>query len=800
MKLRAHTMLLVVGAFLLFALSMFFCLEIILKNEYEELERRTVQNDMLRVANLVGINENSQLAITEDYAVWTETYDFIQKPDKTYLSNNWPDSVFSRFQLHSIFFTDLTGKIVAAKSVNPDTGKEDSIPPEQTAFINSHSPTWAKDNLSKGSVGIFKIDEKPILLAMQPVFDNDKLLAADGLIITLRPFDDDVISQLSDSARLPLALEMTAGSGDERPYTATVSILSEEKIKGEYVFPDYYGEPILRLYSITNRHIHAAGDHSISYSVMAFLLLGSLFSLAAPFALDRFILRRLEFLIKDIDDITWTKQSKETVRVIGRDEFAGLAAKINEMLVALFAEKKLRLAAMHKIEEMNRDLELRVLQKTNELEQQFFIDQLTGLPNRFCLSRDYQDTLNPAIAILQLRDFRRFSEFWGHEAADAVEKELAERLERFAHSSKVVVYHFSTGEFAFLAISTPTEQLVNLATFTQKMLEGLTVSFQEHAHNFSVTIGIAAGKPNGIEKALMAIDFARKQRLSIQVYKDSLPTREDCRNNLYWIQEVQNAIREGRILLYFQPIKNAVSNAVDKYEVLVRLQTREGAIILPGEFLAIIKQTALYHQLSAAIYSKAFHYFAPRKEHFSLNIAASDIADDTIRALIREALRQTALAGRVCFELLESDEFKNQEVLDSFIAEVKRAGAQIAIDDFGSGYCNFSQIARMAADYIKIDGELIKQLGHNTSAQSIVQSIVEFSHALGAKVIAEHVHSDEIIQIASELGIDFLQGFRIGHPLAEIPEPTPSVAKTEAEEAVTPIKLLPEPNWTQHLS
>ena len=348
--------------------------------------------------------------------------------------------------------------------------------------------------------------------------------------------------------------------------------------------------------------------------------------MAAPFALDRFILRRLEFLIKDIDDITWTKQSKETVRVIGRDEFAGLATKINEMLVALFAEKKLRLAAMRKIEEMNRDLELRVLQKTNELEQQFFIDQLTSLPNRFCLSRDYEATLNPAIAILQIRNFRSFSEFWGHEAADAVEKELAERLDRFAHSSKVIVYHFSPGEFAFLAVSTPMEQLVNLAKFTKKMLEGLTVSFQEHAHNFGVTIGIAAGKPNGIEKALMAIDFARKQRLSIQVYDDALPTREDCRNNLYWVQEVQSAIREGRILLYFQPIKAIASNISDKYEVLVRLQTREGSIILPGEFLAIVKQTALYHQLSAAIYSKAFHYFAPRKESFSLNISASDIA------------------------------------------------------------------------------------------------------------------------------------------------------------------------------
>ena len=149
MKLRTRTMLLVVGSFLLFTLSMFFCLEVIIDSEYEELEQRTVKNDMLRIANLAYINENSQLAVTEDYAVWTETYDFIKKPERSYLNNNWPDSVFSRFQLQSIFFTDLSGKIVAAKYVNPDIGKEESVPPVLTAFINAHAPDWANENRKK---------------------------------------------------------------------------------------------------------------------------------------------------------------------------------------------------------------------------------------------------------------------------------------------------------------------------------------------------------------------------------------------------------------------------------------------------------------------------------------------------------------------------------------------------------------------------------------------------------------------------------------------------------------------------
>ena len=797
MKLRTQTMLIVVISFLLFALSLFFSLEANLRNEYDELERRSVENNMQRVANLIEINQHAQLSITEGYAVWTETYDFIHAPSEKYLANNWPDNVFTRFQLQSIFFVNLSGEIVASKSVDLDDGRAEPLAPAFADFVQSHAAAWLEEAKEEGKTGLFSIGETPVLLAMQPVFDNEKRLATNGLLITLQPFDANVVAQLSDAARIPLALQLANNQQNESQLEVSVTPLSEEKIKGEYLFRDYYGAPVLTLYSITDRRIHMAGNHSIHYAVLTFLLLAALFSAAVPYTLNRFVLRRLYHLIKDIDDIAANNQSKEAVRVLGHDELAGLSAKINEMLTALFAEKKLRLAAIGKIEELNRDLELRVLQKTNELEQQFFIDQLTGLPNRFCLARDYQGALSPSVAIIQIRNFRSFSEFWGHDIACEAEKKLAELLNSFASSSKVVVYHFAPGEFAFLGINMTADQFTNLAHFTQKMIEGVSLTLQAHAHNFMATIGLSAGKPNGIERALMAIDFARQKKIGIQMYSDALPMRENCRNNLYWMQEVQEALRENRITLFYQPIKDALTNVINKYEVLVRLQTRQGETILPGEFLSIVKQTNLYHQLTEVILHKAFHHFSNRKEHFSLNISASDIADATIRTLISEMLKQTSLAHRVCFELLESDEFSDLALLEAFVAEVKRAGAEIAIDDFGSGYCNFSQIANMSPDYIKIDGALIKQIGHKHSSQTIVQGIVDFTHALGAKAIAEHVHSEQVIEVAKEIGIDLLQGFRIGRPQAKLPEPPDKQPPQEATEySPAVVKLLPEPNWT----
>ena len=788
MKLRTQTMIVVVGSFLLFALSMFFSLEAILNKEYEDLERQSIEDNMLRVANLVRISQQSQLAVTEDYAVWTETYDFIGAPDEKYLADNWPETVFNRFQLQAVFFVNSAGEIVAGKSVNSDTGVVEPLPATFVSFVKQHGSEWVASTSDAGKVGIFNIGAHPLIVAMQPIFDNEKALPSRGLIITFRPFDDKVVAQLSGAARVPLALGAageTAASTLTAASPLTVFALSDEEIKGEYAFLDYYGKPVLSLYSVTGRHIKAAGDHSIHYAVIAFLLLGTLFSIIAPSALNRLVLQRLYFLIDDIDDITWTAKAAERVRVLGKDELAGLAAKINEMLATLFAEKKMRLAAMSEVEKANRHLERRVMQKAAQLKQQFFIDQLTDLPNRFCLIRDYQDTPDPSIAILQLRNFRKFSEFWGHDIADEVEKKVATLLYSFANSAKVIVYHLATGEFAFMAMGVTEDQFIKLAHFAQKLVEGMTITAREQVHKFLITIGIAIGKPNGIEQALMAVDFAREGMLNLQVYNESLPTREDCRNNLYWIQEVREALREDRVTLYYQPIQGASQPPVNEYEVLVRLLSRDGQVILPGQFLPIIKKTNIYAELTETILRKALHHFADRKEHFSINLCAADLTDQTTRSLISEALKRTSLARRVCFELVESDEFKDLPALTSFIHEVKSAGAKIAIDDFGSGYCNFSQIVQMEPDYIKIDGSLIQQLDHCGATQTVVKGIIDFAHGLGAKTVAEHVHSEQIMQVAKEIGIDFLQGFYIGEPQAALP-PIADEAAPQAEAASTP--------------
>jgi len=102
--------------------------------------------------------------------------------------------------------------------------------------------------------------------------------------------------------------------------------------------------------------------------------------------------------------------------------------------------------------------------------------------------------------------------------------------------------------------------------------------------------------------------------------------------------------------------------------------------------------------------------------------------------------------------------------MKKFVFELKDLNVEIALDDFGSGYSNFSRVLELNVDYIKIDGSIISTIDKNNNSLLIAQTITEFSKKLGVKTIAEFIHSKEVYEKAKELGIDEFQGFFFGEP------------------------------------
>jgi EAL domain-containing protein (putative c-di-GMP-specific phosphodiesterase class I) len=122
----------------------------------------------------------------------------------------------------------------------------------------------------------------------------------------------------------------------------------------------------------------------------------------------------------------------------------------------------------------------------------------------------------------------------------------------------------------------------------------------------------------------------------------------------------------------------------------------------------------------------------------------------------------------IVFEIVESEELSMDQGAQQFIERMKYHGAKIAIDDFGSGYSNFDHVLKLKADFIKIDGSLVRQLETDRVSRVLVENIITFSRRLGMKTIAEFVDKESLQKLVVELGIDFSQGYYIGKP-AELP-------------------------------
>ncbi|PLY12294.1 MAG: hypothetical protein C0628_08400 [Sulfurimonas sp.] len=265
-------------------------------------------------------------------------------------------------------------------------------------------------------------------------------------------------------------------------------------------------------------------------------------------------------------------------------------------------------------------------------------------------------------------------------------------------------------------------------------------------------------KEHLLSTANMALKVAKRGSTDLVVYDESISLNSEYENNIFWTKKLSDAIKEDRITAYYQPIVNNKTLVYEKYECLVRM-IDEDKVISPFLFLEVAKQTRQYFYITRTVIYEAFEMFKDKEVEFSINLSLMDILEKEICEYIFMMLEKYGIGSRVVFEIVESEYIENFEGVISFINEVRKYDAKIAIDDFGTGYSNFGYLIKLKADYLKIDGSLIKNIDTDKNAFLIVSTIVEFSKKLGMKTIAEFVENEKIFKIVKDLGIDYSQGY-----------------------------------------
>ncbi|WP_241761409.1 EAL domain-containing protein [Sulfurimonas gotlandica] len=405
------------------------------------------------------------------------------------------------------------------------------------------------------------------------------------------------------------------------------------------------------------------------------------------------------------------------------------------------------------------------IKNRNMIFSRYFTDHMTNLPNVYQLRRDLENQEEFTLIIFNVDNFRTINNFYGCMVGDYVIEELGQYFKHNLQNHKT--YRLTGDEFAFVIAKKMffydiKEHLVNLC----EEMKDFIVKYIDSNIYVDFTLASSASKDNYniFSKVSMALRHAKDTGSNFWIYEDTMNFEQDYAIKLQLSETVREAVGNYRIIPYYQAIVDTKTSKIQKYECLARLVDINGKIVSPLLFIPIAKKIKYYSMVTKIIIDKSFKNFETLDSEFSINLSIEDIVKKDMFDFIMDKLKNSNISDKVTFEILESDAIEDFEKVDRFIKEVRRYGAKIAIDDFGSGYSNFSYLTKINADYIKIDGSLVKNIDKDNNSFIVVESIVQFAKKLGIKTIAEYVCSSAVFEKVKELKIDYSQGFYIDEP------------------------------------
>ena len=409
-------------------------------------------------------------------------------------------------------------------------------------------------------------------------------------------------------------------------------------------------------------------------------------------------------------------------------------------------------------------------------------DSLTGLYNRHYfesmleqLSQDAKTTRRKhGLVYLDLDYFKVINDTFGHQKGDEVLREMSQLLTKRIRKPNTLC-RLGGDEFGVLLRNVTAESAQDFARDIQKIIGEFSFQLQEQRLNLGCSIGVTLidGSTSNAEEYFMRADIALyvakgRGRNLIHAYDPEDNESDELRLRINISQKIRKAISEDRMVLYFQPIYDVTKGKISYYESLIRMREPNGHIIGPAEFIPALEAAGEMHLLDRWIIKLAIRTLKdyPELNHIAINLSAQAFKDENLVPTILESLKNTGVnPNRITFELTESASLFNLNITQRVIAELHKLGCSFSVDDFGSGFSSFAYLKDLPADYIKLDGSFIQNLHRDTIDQALVKAMIQVIQALGKKAVAEYVENEDILTILKSMGIDFVQGYHIGHPI-----------------------------------
>ncbi len=383
-----------------------------------------------------------------------------------------------------------------------------------------------------------------------------------------------------------------------------------------------------------------------------------------------------------------------------------------------------------------------------------------------------EDHKTPLVIYMKLEKYDMLEDFYDNETIRQIQESAYFYLQDTMHQELDfdTFYHLPNGEYALIMNyhdeADDIDAFITKVQRIQTQIKEAKISLEDIEYDIVVDIALAFEKEKIYESLKIAFRKMVQHNQNFMIAnKLAVSEQIAAKKNLQTIHRIKDAILNSRIVSYFQPIVDNQTGEIVKMESLVRLISKEGEIIAPFHFLDTAKKSYYYHPITHIVLKNSFDTLLKCPYDISINLSSLDIENRETREYILTFLEQHPQdASRIVFELLEDEQVRDFQTVQTFIEACKGYGVQIAIDDFGTGYSNYERLLSYQPDILKIDGCLIRNIETSDFSLSAVKSIVTFAKEQGLATVAEFIENEAIFEIVKALGVDYSQGYYFGKP------------------------------------
>ena len=434
------------------------------------------------------------------------------------------------------------------------------------------------------------------------------------------------------------------------------------------------------------------------------------------------------------------------------------------------------------------------LKLTSQLEYQASYDELTGLLNRRAFEAQLEKAWDHANAggkpsylmFMDLDQFKVVNDTSGHTAGDELLRKVSEILIDSVRANDIVG-RLGGDEFAVILWECPTKFARRIAEGLRSSVENLHFHWDTESYRIGVSIGglpvdPSLGDISELQQLADAACYAAKEAGRNRVHmvdgdKDSARVHQ---GQVRWVQRIREAMENNRFAIYAQAIRPIVENPdePERLEVLLRLRDAETRkLIPPGAFMPAVERYGLSVELDKWVVKSLIdtlfvhQAFQAETRRYWVNLSGSSVGDRRFADFLKDTIARSPLPrGTINFEITETAVIRNISEASELMVDLRDMGCQFALDDFGRGLSSFDYIKKLPVDLVKIDGMFIRGVLGDKTNRIFVKSIIDIAHTLGISTVAELVENDETLQVVTDLGAEYVQGFAVSRPFVLAPQ------------------------------